>query len=101
MPKSPRDNESTTSKKRTRKAAAPKNGNGVGHENGNGAAQISAAPEAVTGTMKVETQITPDMEEQIRARAYELYLQRGGHGGSAIQDWLRAQEEICGRQNVA
>ena len=52
-------------------------------------------------TAKVETQVVANVEEQIRARAYELYLQRNGNGGSAVQDWLRAQEEIRGRQNVA
>jgi len=100
MPKAPRDNESTTPKKRASKAA-PKNGNGVHAENGNGAAAVTVAPKVVTEATKVETQITPNMEEQIRARAYELYLQRGGNGGSAIQDWLRAQEEIRGQQSVA
>ena len=101
MPKAPRDNESTTSKKRTRKPAAPKNGNGVHAENGNGAVEVAVAPELVTESTKIETQVVPNVEEKIRARAYELYLQRGGKGGSAVQDWLRAQEEICGQQNVA
>ena len=99
MPKAPRDNESTTSKKRTRKPAAPKNGNGVHAENGNGAVEV--APGVVMETAKIETQVVANVEEQIRARAYELYLQRNGNGGSAVQDWLRAQEEIRGRQNVA
>ena len=42
--------------------------------------------------------VTPNVEEQIRARAYELYLKRGDNGGSPEQDWLRAVEEICGQQ---
>ena len=33
-------------------------------------------------------------EEQIRVRAYQLFLERGGHGGSAEQDWLQAEAEI-------
>ena len=99
MPKAPRDNESTTPKKRASKAA-PKKGNGVHAENGNGAAEVALAPKVVTEAAKVETQITQSMEEQIRARAYELYLQRGGNGGSAMQDWLRAKEEICGQPSV-
>jgi DUF2934 family protein len=101
MPKAPRDNESTTSKKRTRTPAAPKNGNGVHAGNGNGALEVAVAPGVVMETAKIETQAVANVEERIRARAYELYLQRGGNGGSAVQDWLRAQEEVCGRQNVA
>ena len=63
--------------------------------------EVAVAPELVTESTKIETQVVPNVEEKIRARAYELYLQRGGKGGSAVQDWLRAQEEICGQQNVA
>ena len=33
-------------------------------------------------------------EEQIRLRAYQLYLQRGGQSGSEIQDWLQAEAEL-------
>lgn len=33
-------------------------------------------------------------EERIRRRAYELYLQRGGQPGSALKDWLQAEDEI-------
>ena len=36
-------------------------------------------------------------EEQIRQRAYELYLERGGEDGHAEEDWLRAEAEIRGR----
>jgi len=95
MPKAPRDNESTTPKKRTRKAAAPKNGNGVHADAGNGA--VEAVTVVATEAAPV-AQATTTLEEQIRFRAYELYLQRGGHGGSPEQDWLRAKEEICGQR---
>jgi len=97
MPRAPRDKEIATPKKRTRKAA-PKNGNGADAEGGNGAVarSITVAPDVTR-----ETQGSASLEEQIRLRAYHLYLQRGGHGGSPEQDWLRAKEEICGRQSVA
>ena len=36
------------------------------------------------------------MEEQIRIRAYELYLQREGRGGSPEQDWFQAAAEVYG-----
>ena len=32
-------------------------------------------------------------EEHIRARAYELYLERGGGPSGEIEDWLRAERE--------
>lgn len=38
-----------------------------------------------------------DMEEAIRARAYELYEQRGREHGHAEEDWLRAEQEVRDR----
>jgi len=37
---------------------------------------------------------TLPLEERIRIRAYELYLQRGTQYGSAVGDWLQAEEEF-------
>ena len=34
-----------------------------------------------------------DDHERIRARAYELYLQRGDIPGNEVEDWLRAERE--------
>jgi hypothetical protein len=34
------------------------------------------------------------LEEQIRRRAHELSLQRGDQPGSALDDWLQAEDEI-------
>lgn len=36
-------------------------------------------------------------EEQIRRRAYELYLQRGLSGGNSEGDWLQAEQELRSR----
>ena len=33
-------------------------------------------------------------EEEIRRRAYEIYLDRGDLPGSEIDDWLRAEREL-------
>jgi hypothetical protein len=39
--------------------------------------------------------ITPAIsEEEIRARAYEIYLDRNGEPGDPVQDWLRAEAEL-------
>jgi Protein of unknown function (DUF2934) len=42
-----------------------------------------------------------DIDEQIRHRAYELYLARGGTHGTELQDWLRAEEEILKAREAA
>ena len=34
------------------------------------------------------------LEEQIRHRAHELYVERGNQSGSEFDDWLQAEEEI-------
>jgi len=34
------------------------------------------------------------LRDEIRNRAYELYEQRGGQPGRALEDWLRAEFEI-------
>lgn len=36
----------------------------------------------------------PDIEEQIRKRAYELFEVRGREEGHELEDWLRAEKEI-------
>ena len=42
---------------------------------------------------KTEQPATP-VEEQIRLRAYEIYLQRGEAPGSEVDDWLQAEAEL-------
>jgi hypothetical protein len=44
------------------------------------------------------------LEQRIRERAHEIYLQRGGADGSDLADWLQAEAEIGvrgGRPNAA
>ena len=82
MPKATKSSDSATTKKSARKTK-PENGNGT------------------KAAEQVMVQSSPVLEEKIRTRAYELYLQRGGIGGSPEQDWLRAKEEICGQQSIA
>ena len=33
-------------------------------------------------------------EQEIRIRAYEIYLQRGRQPGSELEDWLQAELEL-------
>jgi hypothetical protein len=65
---------------RTRKAAAP------------------AAPEpAATSNVTSISTRSVDIQEVIRARAYELYVQRGRVHGHDFDDWLRAETEVLAR----
>ena len=36
----------------------------------------------------------PDLHEQIRRRAHDLYEQRGREDGHELDDWLRAESEV-------
>ncbi len=40
-----------------------------------------------------------ELEERIRVRAYQLYLQRGKRNGYALDDWLQAEGEITERRS--
>jgi primase-polymerase (primpol)-like protein len=44
---------------------------------------------------------TLSLEERIRQRAYELYLQRSNQPGSELDDWLQAEEDIRGAEDEA
>ena len=37
---------------------------------------------------------TLSLEERVRCRAYELYIERDKKSGSEVDDWLQAEEEI-------
>ena len=39
-------------------------------------------------------------EEQIRRRAYEIYIARGGSGGNPDSDWRQAEQELRGRMTL-
>ena len=36
----------------------------------------------------------PPTEDQIRQRAYELYVERERHSGGPLDDWLEAEAEL-------
>jgi len=38
--------------------------------------------------------VPSNIEDEIRLRAYELYLQRGPASGSEAEDWLTAEREV-------
>jgi hypothetical protein len=45
----------------------------------------------------VSTNAHPNLEEEVRRRAYELYEERGRADGRDIDDWVRAEAEVTGR----
>jgi len=69
------------------------------------AAAVQALPEAAKQVRKKTTAAKqfPNVEEEIRRRAYELYLERrataGDASGDQNQDWLIAEREVRARQN--
>ena len=44
----------------------------------------------------VPTNRHPNLEEEIRRLAYELYEKRGREDGYDLDDWLRAEAEVIG-----
>ena len=90
MAKATRATDNATPKKRTRKASAEADGTQVVET------VKTPAIASETTVRAVETTFGSAVpEEKIRRRAYEIYLQRGGRGGSPEQDWFQAQKEIA------
>jgi Protein of unknown function (DUF2934) len=44
---------------------------------------------------------TPELDEKIRRRAYELYEQRGRTDGCELEDWVQAEAEVLGANEMA
>jgi hypothetical protein len=53
----------------------------------------SGSRRAANGTA-VEVKRAPPTREQIAARAYQIFLARGGAHGRHEEDWLRAEQEL-------
>jgi hypothetical protein len=51
-------------------------------------------PTPLPATPKVEPKQPTITEDDVRLRAYELYLQRGGIPGDEVSDWLQAEREL-------
>lgn len=55
---------------------------------------VGGAPVPAPGRAKKSVTEELPIEERIRRRAYELYVQRGNESGSELDDWLQAEEEV-------
>ena len=60
-------------------------------------ARDSRPREASSTAWSASNQSEPTIEE-IRFRAYELYIERGGGDGMDFEDWLRAEQELKERR---
>ena len=56
----------------------------------NGILPVDAAKDSAAG---VALAWAPS-DDDIRVRAYQLYLERGGSGGTDVDDWVRAEQEL-------
>ena len=45
-------------------------------------------------TKKLQPTKNVPTHEEIALRAYEIYLERGGAPGDALEDWVRAEREL-------
>jgi hypothetical protein len=55
------------------------------------------ATQTETAVDEREVLLRSTREEEIRNRAYEIYLQRGAQPGSELEDWLQAERELTKR----
>jgi len=72
------------------------NGNGTTSRRKKAVASIDSRAGQVVPEIRKSAR-TIDLNEEIRRRAYEIYLERRGAAGDPNQDWLRAEREIRAR----
>jgi hypothetical protein len=60
---------------------------------GNAEPDAISAQAAETGEVSVKS---AEPDEDIRRRAYEIYLERGEQRGRELDDWLQAERELEG-----
>ena len=56
--------------------------------------KVSSAPKSISKNCCT----TMPTEEQIRARAYQIFLRRNGGPGDAHSDWVQAERELKAKQ---
>jgi hypothetical protein len=63
-------------------------------ENDHSAASQPSTP--FPAPQKVEPKQRTVTDDDVRLRAYEIYLQRGDNPGDDVGDWLQAERELLG-----
>ncbi len=59
-------------------------------------ARVSSSTQRKSRSAKVRP-----TSDQIQLRAYEIYLERHGAPGDALEDWVQAERELLQRQQKA
>jgi hypothetical protein len=59
--------------------------------------EAPSKPVSSSSRTSVDSTYSPDLQEAIRQRAYEIYQQRGGKNGTDMEDWILAEREILDR----
>lgn len=54
---------------------------------------------SLSPTKKTRAAKSAPTHEEIALRAYEIYLERGGAPGDALQDWTRAEQELIEKKS--
>ena len=57
------------------------------------------ASERYQSALTIHSAQLPPTPEQIRRRAHEIYLARGGAAGRELDDWLQAERELQAGKN--
>jgi hypothetical protein len=71
---------------------------GKGTSNRNKKTAASASNPGTQGAAEVRPRLVPiNLDDEIRRRAYEIYLERGCTPGDEHEDWLTAEREIRAR----
>ncbi|MBZ5508500.1 MAG: DUF2934 domain-containing protein [Acidobacteriia bacterium] len=55
---------------------------------------IESAPKGAETSDRKLPSLNQEIQEQIRTRAYELFVERGRHEGHDREDWERAEAEV-------
>jgi hypothetical protein len=64
--------------------------------------KVSGSPVSPNSPVQLSPNVAgPEIDEQIRQRAYELYQERGGVGGDPTDDWLQAKEDVLSSKTKA
>jgi Protein of unknown function (DUF2934) len=66
----------------------------LGASSSSGRVAIETGDRAAATAIPDSDRAENDSKERIAARAYELYLQRGGSHGRDTDDWLEAEREV-------
>ena len=55
--------------------------------------------ETKPGVRRLDRSDELPLEERIRLRAHQLYIERGNQSGSELDDWLQAEEELSAAED--